>query len=165
METSFTIPGHLVEHLRRGLLVAMGSSAERLADLTLPGALTHEDTYNTALWTIEAARVVLEHVGLSSPIPERDVLLDEDSHLVLVFRVLQVRYEAESARTEDARAEGLERLRDNSEALKSVAEALKRHISRLHHADREAALIGPVSGGRPRDRPGPPRSRCRRPHS
>jgi len=164
MESSFTIPAQLVEHLRRGLLVAMGSSAERLADLTLPGALTHEDAYDTALWMIEAARIVLKHVGLSAPIPERDVLLDEDSHLVLVLRVLQVRHEAESARSEDARAEGLEHLRDNSEALESVVEALKRHISRLHYADREAALIGPVSGGRLRDPPGPPSPRRRRSH-
>lgn len=96
------IPIEIVPELRRGLLVAMGSAAERLAMLALSGELTHVPTYQSALWTVTATSSLLDTVGPVKPPVEHAVSLPEDQHIFLLYRVLRDRHEWLVQRRQDA---------------------------------------------------------------
>ena len=96
------VPPEVVVELRRGLLVAMGTAAERLAVLTLPGRLTHLSSYESSLWAIDATKLLLGRVGVEPQRRERIVRFGEDEYPRVLYSVLRDRHETLRNLREDA---------------------------------------------------------------
>ena len=142
------VPLAIVGHLREGLYIAMGSAAERLAVLTLPGALAHVPAYESALWTIEATRTLLDVVGLSKPSPEVGITLESSQYPFLVFKILESCHKSELARSQDREVLGLRRGSRDEGALEVFVAALKRTATNSSQAREERAVLGAINTGR-----------------
>lgn len=124
------LPPEIVFELRRGLLVAMGTSAERLAVLTLPGRLTHLPSYESSLWTIDATRTALSQVGAVPPRRQSSVSLAENEHPLLLYRALRSRHELlESLRRDAAISAGRQYEPAEDDALGQCVASLGRRLA------------------------------------
>lgn len=101
MAEPVVLPPEVVLELRRGLLVAMGTAAERLAVLTLAGQPSHLPSYESSLWTIDATRSLLDKVSVVPPKPETSISLLEDEYPLLLYSALRSRHERIQSRLQD----------------------------------------------------------------
>lgn len=132
----------LASYLRRGLLAEIGFAADRLSQLVLGGEVTDEHAYQSALWTIDAARDVLAKIGHTDPGRPFGVTLSSEDSPFVVYRALKAQLSAAVTRAQDEATEGrIGRARVDSE-LTAVVGSLRAYISRSPLARREARMSG-----------------------
>jgi hypothetical protein len=135
----------IASYLRRGLLTEMGFASDRLSQLVLGGEVTDDPAFQSALWTIDAARDVLAKIGHTDPGKPFGVTLSSEDSPFVVYRALKAQLAAAVTRAQDEAAEGrIGRARVDSE-LTAVVSSLRAYISRSPLARREARMSGSTS--------------------
>lgn len=100
-----TIPAKLVPYLRRGVRSQLSARVETLA-VALEGEI-EESRYHDALGGFDAARALLDAIGVSSGDAHSDLELDLSASGELVLKALEAQHRSEVARLEDAHAAGV----------------------------------------------------------
>ncbi len=100
-----TIPAKLVPYLRRGVQAQLGARMETLA-VALEGQID-ESRYQEAIDEFDAARALLDAIGVSDRDAQSDLELDLSASGVLVLKALETQHRIEVARVEDAHAAGV----------------------------------------------------------
>ncbi len=152
-EEQITIPATLVRYLRRGVQSQLSARVDTLS-VVLEGRID-ESRYRDALGGFDAARALMDEIGVSDEDTHDDIELDlggESGQLVL--KSLDAQHRVEATRLEDAAAHGVQLPeRDVPELGRLLAEVRKR--VRVSEAARRAdALLesrGALGVGRSRD--------------
>jgi hypothetical protein len=105
-EDPITIPAELVRYLRRGVQSQLGARVDTLA-VALEGSLD-EPRYREALCGFDAARTLLDTIGVSDREMRADVELDLSASGELVLKALESQHRFEVTRLEDAAAHGVQ---------------------------------------------------------
>jgi hypothetical protein len=104
--TGVTITGKLVRFLRSGVKRELGASVAILA-IEVDTNLDPE-TYYSALARFDAARTLLDAIGLSDDAEPKDVEVDLSRWPRLVLKALESEHDAELIRLESAQASGFD---------------------------------------------------------
>jgi hypothetical protein len=100
-----TIPAELVPHLRRGVQSQLSVHVDVLG-VALEGRID-ERKYREALRAFDAARALLDAIGVRDDDAQGDVELDLGASGELTLRALEAQHRREVARLEDADAHGM----------------------------------------------------------
>lgn len=135
-------------HLRSGLLKELGEAAERLSALTTCGEVSDRNAFESALWTIAAARKLLARIGEHASDRRHPVALSRNDHPYLVYRALKSQFVAASERAQDEAAEGRSARAEVSRELAAAVSTLREQVVHSTSAKREARLSGSPLGER-----------------
>lgn len=105
---SVRIEGKLVRFLRNGVKQELGTSAAIIEAQTAAEAHLKPDTYHRALARFDAARTLLDEIGLSDELQPQDVELDLERWPQLLLKALESQLDQELIRLEDAHADGID---------------------------------------------------------
>ncbi|MFI4990567.1 MAG: hypothetical protein ACHQHO_06600 [Solirubrobacterales bacterium] len=131
--------------MRSGLLTEQRFAAERLAELSFATSEIHaERAYESIFWTLNAAKKVLDRIGLSPSRTPAAVRLSDDDHPLLVYRALRAQLAIQVTRAETRAIEGRADQATVDTELEAAVSALRMHISNDARAKREAELAGSV---------------------
>lgn len=137
------VPVELVPDLRCALLRLLGSAAERLAMISLPGRLTHLPSYESALWTVQAAGAILEKVGVVETEQEHAVSLSAGEYPLLLSRALRQHHESLRRRKQDDAISRGAPLDSSEDELGVLVTALRRRCTGGTQEDEERRLLSP----------------------
>jgi hypothetical protein len=104
-DETVTIPARLVAYLRRGVQAQLGACVETLA-VALEGEID-ESRYQEALADFDAARALLDAIGVGGGGAHADLELDLRASGELVLKALEAQHRSEVARLQDAHAAGV----------------------------------------------------------
>jgi hypothetical protein len=103
-----TIAGKLVRFLRSGVKLELGTSAAMIEAQTAADAHLKPKSYYRALARFDAARTLLEEIGVSDELEPQDVELDLPRWPRLLLKALESQLDQELIRLEGAHAEGID---------------------------------------------------------
>jgi hypothetical protein len=106
--TSVRIEGKLVRFLRSGVKLELGTSAAIIEAQTAAEAHLKPDTYHRALARFDAARTLLDEIGVSDEREPQDIELDLERWPQLLLKALESQLDQELIRLEDAHADGID---------------------------------------------------------
>jgi hypothetical protein len=146
-----TIPANLVRYLRCGVQSQLSARLERLA-VALEGRIDAPG-YQRALSDFDAARVLLDSIGVSDGDAQVDLELDLSTSPELVLKALEAQHRCEVARLQDAAAHGVEIHPRDVPELGSLVDEVRRKVSVSEIAKRADSVSekrGALRAGRSR---------------
>ncbi len=133
MSDRLTIPAAVVRYLRRGLIGELDAATEQLR-FQLERDPIEAKAYREAFASITATGMLLDVIGVADDRLQRDVELDVSDSPDLVLRALQLQYDLEVARLQDAEASGVALPRRDVPALGDCVAAVRKAIDQIAHS-------------------------------
>jgi hypothetical protein len=138
---SVTIAGRLVRFLRSGVKRELGASAAIIAALIEGDANLKPKTYRGALARFDAARTLLDAIGVSDEREPRDVELDVARCSRLLLKVLESQLDLELVRLEGAHADGIDLPPCELRALGCLVDDIRRRVGEPARPEREQSRL------------------------
>jgi hypothetical protein len=105
---SVPIEGKLVRFLRSGVKLELSASAAIIEAQTAADTHLKPNTYSRALARFDAARTLLEEIGVSEQLEPHDIELDLTRWPQLLLKALESQLNQELIRLEDAHTDGID---------------------------------------------------------
>jgi hypothetical protein len=102
------IEGKLVRFLRSGVKLELGTSAAIIEAQATADTHLKPKTYHRALARFDAARTLLEEIGVSDELQPQDIALGLERWPRLLLKALESQLDQELIRLEDAHADGID---------------------------------------------------------
>jgi len=134
-----TITGKLVRFLRSGVKRELGASVAVL-QIELDTNIDRE-TYYGALARFDAARTLLDAIGVSDKPEPQDVELDLGRWPRLVLKALESQYDAELVRLEDAHAGGFDLPTRDVPALGCLVADIREKVGAPPRRERQQSFL------------------------
>jgi hypothetical protein len=138
---SVTIAGKLVRLLRSGVKQELGASAAILAREIEAETHLKPKTFYRALARFDAARTLLEEIGMSDQLEPQDVELDLARWPRLIPKALESQLDLELIRLEGAHAEGTDLLPGDLRALGCLVDDIRTKAGLPPRREREQASL------------------------
>ncbi len=122
-----TIAGKLVRFLRSGVKEELGANAEIIVAQTTPDTHLEPKIYYRALARLDAARTLLDKIGVSDELEPQDVELDL-ARWRLLLKALKSQLEQTLIRLEGAHAEGIDLPPRDLQALACLVADIERRV-------------------------------------
>jgi len=123
-----TITGKLVRFLRGGAMLELGASAAIIEAQAAADAHLRPKTFYRALARFDAARTLLEEIGVSDQLEPRDVELDLARWPRLLLKALESQLDQELIRLESAHADGIDLPPRDLQALGCLVADVRRKV-------------------------------------
>jgi hypothetical protein len=134
-----TIAGELVRFLRSGVKEELGANAEIIVAQVTPD--TNLRTYYRALDRFDAARALLEEIGVVAQLKPQDVELDLARWPRLLLKALESQLDQELIRLETAHADGIDMPPRDLAALECLVADIRRKVGAPARSEREQSRL------------------------
>jgi hypothetical protein len=135
------IAGKLVRFLRSGVKLELGASAEIIVAQAAADAHLRPETLHRAFARFDAARTLLEEIGVSDQLEPQDVELDLARWRGLLLKALESQLDQELIRLESAHAEGIDLIPRDLRALGCLVADIRRKVGAPARPEREQSRL------------------------
>ncbi len=122
------IAGKLVRFLRSGVMLELGGSAAIIVEQAAADAHLRPKTFYRAFARLDAARALLEEIGVSDQLEPQDVELDLARWPGLLLKALESQLDQELIRLEGAHADGIDLPPRDLRALGCLVDDIRRKV-------------------------------------
>jgi hypothetical protein len=125
-DTSVSIEGKLIRFLRSGVKLELGTSAAIIEAQTAAGTHLKPNTYHRALARFDAARTLLDEIGITDQLDPQDIKLDLAPWPRLVLKALESQLDQELIRLEGAHADRIDLPPRDLQALEHLVDDIRK---------------------------------------